>query len=125
MTPRLSDCLLVALGSGLGGMARYLVGAWVMARFSSGFPWGTFAVNVSGCFLLGLLLTILSERAAAPWSGWRLLLGVGFLGGYTTFSTLLYETWQLGPKGILWNLAASSAAGYIAVALGIRIARLC
>ena len=124
MTPRLSDCLLVGLGSGLGGVARYLLSAWVAARFPSGFPWGTFVVNISGCFLLGLLLTVLTERAAAPWPGWRLLLGVGFLGGYTTFSTLLYETWRLGPKGILWNLAGSGVAGYVAVALGVRIARL-
>lgn len=127
---RLGDCLLVLLGSGLGGVARYALGTWIAARLpasgsSGGFPWGTFVVNVTGCFLLGLLMGLLSERGQqqTPWHGWRLLLGVGFLGGYTTFSTLLYDTWRLGPRIGLLNFAGSGAAGYAAVALGARLAR--
>lgn len=124
--PRLLDCLLIAGGSALGGVARYLLAGWLQSR-STGkdtFPWGIFVVNVSGCFLLGLLLTVLAERRPDAWPGWRLLLGVGFLGGYTTFSTLLYDTWRLGPRIGFLNLAASAAAGWAATALAARLSRL-
>jgi len=121
--PALADCLLVALGSGAGGLARYLLGGWVSGRTGPGFPWGTFVVNVSGCFLLGLLMGVLGERQPTPWPGWRLLLGVGFLGGYTTFSTLMYETWRLGPRVGGLNFLASGAAGYLATLVGARLAR--
>ncbi len=124
MQPTLANCLLVALGSGLGGVTRYLLGTWLTARAGAGFPWGTFAVNVSGCFLLALLMTVVTERSPSAWVGWRLLLGVGFLGGYTTFSALLYETWRLGPRGVWLYLAGSALAGYLATVLGARLARL-
>ena len=125
--PRLVDCLLIAGGSAVGGVARHLLAGWMQSRGGgkdvAAFPWGIFAVNVSGCFLLGLLMTVLAERRPDAWPGWRLLLGIGFLGGYTTFSTLLYDTWRLGPRIGFLNLAASAAAGWAATALASRLAR--
>ncbi|GAB4456435.1 MAG: hypothetical protein OHK0029_14350 [Armatimonadaceae bacterium] len=124
MKPTLLGCVLVALGSGAGGVCRYLLGSWIAQRTeqANGFPWGIFAVNVAGCFLLGFLSTYLGTRENA-WSGWKLLLGIGFLGGFTTFSTLLWDTWRLGPRIGMLNLLASGMAGYIAVTLAVAAAR--
>jgi fluoride exporter len=116
--------LLVAIGSALGGVARYLLGGWLATKIQpmpDSFPWGIFVVNVTGCFLLGALSTYLNERGASAWAGWRPLVGVGFLGGYTTFSTLLWDTWRLGPKTGFLNLIGSGIAGYIATALAARL----
>lgn len=117
-----ADCLLVALGGAAGSVARYLVGGWIAhwatVRGQAVFPWGILAVNVTGCFLLGWLMAFLLGRTPGTWNGWRPLLAVGFLGGYTTFSTLMYDVWRLGPRTGLLNLALSAAAGYVAVWLG-------
>lgn len=131
-SPRsLLDCFLVFVGSGLGGVVRFLVGGWITERVAglpaAALPWGTLAVNVSGCFLLGLLLGLLGgepPHRSGAWPGGRLLVTTGFLGGYTTFSTLMYDSWRAGPRIGLANLACSGAAGYGAVALGARLARL-
>jgi CrcB protein len=74
------------LFGGLGSLARYLAASAVATKVGSRFPWGTLAVNVSGCFLIGLLMTLFTERWR-PHPNWRLALVVGFLGGYTTFSS--------------------------------------
>lgn len=125
MKPSLPDVLLVALGSAAGGVVRYLLAARIAPRALPYLPWGTFVVNVSGCFLIGLLYAMLAGRHAEhAWPGWRPLLGVGFLGGYTTFSTLMYDTWRLGwERGVLL-LVGSAVAGGAAVVLGARLARL-
>ncbi len=82
--------LLVALGGGIGSVARYLVGGWFASRFGSALPYGTFVINVSGSFVIGFFLAFAQERASlSPY--WRLFFAVGFLGGYTTFSTFEYE----------------------------------
>jgi fluoride exporter len=115
---------LIAVGSAAGGVLRYLLGGWIAARTQptpDSFPWGIFVVNVSGCFLLGALMTYLQSRTESLWQGWRPLLGIGFLGGYTTFSTLLYDTWKLGPKFGFLNLIGSGIAGYTATALAARL----
>jgi CrcB protein len=95
-------------------MARWLLGLWLN---SDRFPWGTLLANVSGCLLIGVLLGALGERH----SHWRLLLGVGFLGGYTTFSTLMYDSVRLGAKTGGANLALSLVLGGLAVWLGLRL----
>jgi CrcB protein len=117
--------LLVLAGAGLGGLARYISGAWIMARYSGRFPMGTFLINVSGSFLIGLLMTLFTERWA-PHPHWRLFLVVGFLGGYTTFSSFEYESFQAMREGARWvgllYVTGSVALGYLGVWLGSALA---
>jgi CrcB protein len=114
------------LGAALGGAARYAVVTLITARMASRFPWGTFAANMSGCFLIGLIATLLAERVASPLN-WSLFLVTGILGGYTTFSAFGWETVQLTRQGehllALANVVGSAAAGYAAVWLGVLLAR--
>ncbi len=112
---------MVMLGGGLGSVARYAAGTAIMNRFGSRFPLGTMVINVTGSFMIGLLMTILTERFH-PHPNWRLLLVVGFLGGYTTFSSFEYETYRLVREGGGWfgllNVAGSVIFGFVAVWLG-------
>ena len=106
-------------------MLRYVLGAAIMQRFGGSFPLGTFVINVTGSFLIGLIMTLLTERFQ-PHPYWRLLLVVGFLGGYTTFSSFEYETFQAARAGARWfgllNVVGSVVLGYLAVWLGTAIA---
>jgi CrcB protein len=117
--------LAIAFAGALGAVGRYWLDGAVSRRTGGGFPWGTFAVNVTGSFLLGLLFTLLTERYRVdPWL--RSGLTIGFLGAYTTFSTLSLETYRLledGAPGLaaanaLGSLAAGLAALYVGVVLG-------
>jgi fluoride exporter len=116
--------LLLMLGGGLGSLARYVAGTAISSRFAGLFPLGTMIVNITGSFLIGLLMTLLSERLPHPY--WRLLLVVGFLGGYTTFSSFEWETFSAVRGGGLWiglaNVVGSVALGYAAVWLGATVA---
>ena len=116
--------LLVFLGGGAGSLARYVAGTAISTRFASLFPLGTMVINVTGSFLIGLLMTLISERMPHP--NWRLLLVVGFLGGYTTFSSFEWETFSAVRGGALWiglaNVVGSVAFGYGAVWLGAMLA---
>jgi fluoride exporter len=111
--------LPVVLGIGVfgavGAIARFLLDGAVSARAASGFPWGTLAVNLTGAFVLGFLTGRLTGDA-------QLLVGTGLLGGYTTFSTWMFESHRLGEDGELrrglLNLVGSLAAGLLAVWLG-------
>lgn len=86
--------LFVALGGAIGSAARYLVSGWFAARFGPAFPYGTFVINVTGSFIIGLFLAFAQERVAlSPY--WRLFFAVGVVGGYTTFSTYEYESVRL------------------------------
>jgi len=117
--------LLVVVGGGIGSLARYLAGTAIMTRFGGRFPLGTLAINVTGSFLIGLLMTYFTERLA-PSTNWRPLLVVGFLGGYTTFSSFEWETYSAVRDGGLWlgllNIAGSVVLGYTAVWLGATLA---
>lgn len=117
--------MIVLAGAGLGGVARYALSAWIMAKSGLRFPLGTLLVNVSGCFLIGLLMTLLTERLQLH-SHWRLFLVVGVLGGYTTFSSFEYETLQAVRDGARWMgllyVAGSVLFGYAAVWLGAVLA---
>ncbi len=78
--------LLVAAGGAIGAVARYLTGTQSLRLFGAGWPWGTLAVNVLGGLAMGVLVGVLALRGGADQERWRLLLGVGVLGGFTTFS---------------------------------------
>ena len=116
------NVLLVAAGGAIGAAARYLVGLWIVSRLGTGFPWGTFFVNATGSFLIGIIL-VLVEGGALP-AGARLFLAVGILGGYTTFSSFSYETLQLLACGgnvgpVLFNAFGQLLVGLLAVYLGV------
>jgi CrcB protein len=117
--------LLILLGGGAGSLARYLAGSAIAGRLGARFPVGTMVVNVTGCFLIGLIMTLLTERQPHPY--WRLALVVGFLGGYTTFSSFEWETYSAVREGGFWiglaNIVGSVGLGYAAVWLGTLLAR--
>jgi len=122
----IARCLVVGAGGFLGAIARYAVGVWIESFWRRDFPLATFLVNVSGCFILGLFLTIATERMSiSPMM--RLLVATGFVGAYTTFSTFEYETQRLTATGAFgWailNVLASVVAGYAAVRLGVQWGR--
>jgi CrcB protein len=120
-----SKIAAVMAGAALGGAMRYLMATILTERIASRFPWGTFVVNLTGCFLIGLIATFLAERSASPL--WALFLVTGILGGYTTFSAFGWETVQLTRQGdhllALVNVLGSVACGYAAVWLGVLLAR--
>jgi CrcB protein len=116
----------VALGSALGGVARFLLSTFLQQKAGAAFPIGTLVVNISGSILLGFLLRYsLSTTAITPEV--RGLLTAGFCGGYTTFSTFTYETMALVEDGEMGRAAAyialSVAASLIGAYLGIAAAR--
>lgn len=117
--------IMVLLGGATGSLIRYILGTAIMTRLGPRFPVGTFVINVSGSFLIGLLMTLLTERFQ-PNPNWRLLLVVGFLGGYTTFSSFQWETLSLVKDGGRWlgllNVIGSVVLGYAAVWLGSVVA---
>lgn len=120
---------LVAAGSALGGNLRYWLGRLIDSmQWPLGLPWGTFVINVSGSFLLGLFGTLFIERAAVPRRELFLLLGTGLCGGYTTFSTFEWETYRLVRDGswmlALANVAGSCLTGFIGVFLGALLGHL-
>ena len=117
--------LLVMLGGAFGAGARHLVGRAALAVFGPAFPWGTLGVNLVGGLLMGVLAASLARTGAGE--TWRLLLGVGVLGGFTTFSAFSLDTVVLIERG-----AAGLAAAYVAVSvigsiaalyLGLRLVR--
>jgi len=117
---------MVMLGAALGGLARYAIGTAVMQRFPGRFPLGTLVVNVTGCFLIGMLVPLLAGRGE-PRPNLRLFLIVGVLGGYTTFSSFAWETFQAVHEGFPWigfgNVVLSVLAGYVAVWCGWLLVR--
>lgn len=120
------NVMIIGIGGFLGAITRYGVALWIGQRWGRSFPLGTFVVNVSGSFLVGLLMSLFTARFMAN-PQWRLLLVVGFLGAYTTFSTLEYETGALIKDGewliSLLNVVLSVFAGFIALKLGEVIAK--
>ena len=118
--------MAIAVAGALGALARYGLDGFVARRTGGAFPWGTFVVNVSGAFALGLVFTLATESwGVAPWL--RSGLTIGFLGAYTTFSTLTFETYRLAEDRALGlaaaNAAGSIAAGLVAVYLGVVVGR--
>ena len=123
---KLADVAAVVVGAGVGGGLRYVLGGWMAERWSASFPWHTLVINVSGAFLLGVLMALTVERGLLPPS-MRLLLGVGVLGGFTTFSTLSYESIALVEQGMIAqgaaNMFGSAVLGLVAAVLGLMAGR--
>ena len=121
------NIFFIGMGGFLGAISRYGVALWIGQRWGRNFPLGTFLINISGSFLIGLLMSLLTERFMVN-PQWRLLLIVGFLGAYTTFSTFEYETGALMKDGewliAMLNVILSVSVGFIALKLGEVIAKI-
>lgn len=119
--------ITVALGGAMGAVSRFLVGNIAGKALGSAWPYGTFIINIVGCFCMGVLMTVIVERQLLP-AAWRLFLCVGFLGGFTTFSSFGYETISLINNGKLLEAFAyvggSVLLGLLAAAIGVYVGRV-
>ena len=116
----------VMIGGAIGSGARYLVGQTMLARLGPDFPWWTLGINIVGSFLMGLLVGWLAREASGGEAA-RLFVGVGILGGFTTFSSFSMEFWLLFERGQAGQAAAyvlaSVAGGILACGLGMLLIR--
>ncbi|CAN5726867.1 N/A [soil metagenome] len=119
--------VLLAVGGAAGTVARYALSGWVSDLTGGRLPWGTFIVNISGAFVLGVIFALSVDRAVLP-AEVRVPLMIGFLGAYTTFSTLMLESWRLLEEGAMLaavaNIVGSSLVGLVAVVGGLAVGRL-
>ena len=113
------NLLLVGLGGALGAIARYLLGVQATRTIGHGWPYGTFAANVLGGLAMGLLAGWLAHRGGADQERWRLVLGVGVLGGFTTFSAFSLETALM-----IQRREVVGAAAYAAASVGLSVMAL-
>jgi len=122
------ELLIVAAAGAAGAVARYAVSGWTYEAFGARLPWGTLAVNVAGCFLLGLVMhASLATTLVSP--EWRLAIATGFLGAMTTFSTFSYETvremeagsWGAAGANVMLNLALGLPATWLGLLLARRM----
>ncbi len=118
--------VLVGVGGFFGAIARYVVDGFVSQQTGGAFPWGTLVINASGSLVLGFLFALTVERGVLPAES-RAPVMVGFIGAYTTFSTLMLESWRLIEDGSVvtgvLNLAGSSIIGIVAVLVGLTLGR--
>ncbi len=118
--------LLIGTGSFLGGSFRYLLSQAVQGRFLSSYPYGTFAVNIIGCFIIGIVFAMSGKYNLSP--EWRLFLATGICGGFTTFSSFSFETLAMLREGqYLYSflyIGSSIFLGLLAVYLGITLFKL-
>ena len=121
------NILLVGLGGSLGSIARYLCQRWMLMTYPHSFPFGTFAVNIAGCFLIGLFWG-LSFKSFADNESWKLFLMTGLCGGFTTFSAFTLESIGLIKEQktglFLLYTGGSVIAGLLATYIGMKIFRL-
>lgn len=115
--------MLLSIGGAFGVNARYWLAIWVDRRVGPRFPWATFSINVSGSFAIGLLSALLARLVPHPYA--RIFVIVGFLGGYTTFSSFSLEALALVQRGALGlslaYMGGSVASGFLAVVLGVAL----
>jgi fluoride exporter len=118
--------LLVIVGGAIGCYLRYAISKWSNSQpWGQVFPWGTFMINVSGSFVLGLAAAFILERLPPEYSDWYLLIGTGLCGGFTTFSTFEWETFRLVRDGSWWYaliyVAGSFLAGFVGILLAVSL----
>lgn len=113
------NLVVVALGGALGAVSRYLTGAWVQSMSGSGFPWGTWTVNLVGSLAIGFTMVWLNQTLAS--AEVRLFVAMGFLGSFTTFSTFSLETVELLREG-LWLRAGAYSLGSLALGVAAVVA---
>lgn len=123
----MASFIIISLGAIAGANLRFWVGDVIARKFGASFPYGNLVINLSGSLLIGFFLTLVTGRFIVdPY--WRLLVAVGFLGSYTTFSSYAFESVNLMLSGQIWlgllNLFGSSILGAIAVVIGIYLGRL-
>lgn len=122
----MSKYLVIALGGAIGSIVRFLIGNLINSYAKSTYPWGTFFINVSGSFIIGFFLVLITERLPLN-DHWRLAVAVGFTGAYTTFSTFEYEILSLFEKGkfllAIGYITSSITLGLLFVWLGASLAR--
>jgi CrcB protein len=114
--------LLVGVGGFLGAIARYWLGSFIGSRMGVRFPYGTVVINISGSFLIGLIVTLIAQRT--HWNAnWSYLIPIGFIGAYTTFSTFELETLRSFQEAEIFyafaNVIVSVVLGFVAVWLGV------
>jgi CrcB protein len=118
--------VVIAVFGAAGAVSRYALDGWITDLTHGQFPWGTFVINVLGAFALGLLVALTTERLL-PHPTWRIAIGIGFLGSFTTFSTYAYESVKLAEDGAvglaLVNSVAMVALGLLAAFVGLAIGR--
>ena len=119
--------IAIIAGGGIGAAVRFALGSWIGQRWGRSFPLGTFVINVSGSFLIGLFMTLMIDRFTEN-PVWRLFLIVGVLGGYTTFSSFEYETGRLVTDGeylyATLNAVLSVVVGFAALKTGEVLAKI-
>ncbi|MDT8067351.1 MAG: fluoride efflux transporter CrcB [Terriglobia bacterium] len=118
--------VMVGIGGFIGAIARFVLGSYIGNRFGTRFPYGTFVINITGTFLLGIVMTVLVQKTDAS-PNWHYLVPIGFIGAYTTFSTFEYETLRTVQDGQMLmgfaNVALSVIAGFGAVWAGVVVGR--
>ena len=117
----------IGLGGFLGANARYLLQQWAAQQWGAEFPYGTLLANVSGSFVIAFFLTLVTGRLTVS-PEVRLFVTVGFIGGFTTFSSFAYETVRLAEQSGMWiatlNFIGNNLLGLIGVLLGVFLAQL-
>lgn len=119
--------LLLAIAGAIGTLARYWFGGLVQKAYGGVFPWGTFAVNMSGCLFFGLVWTMAEERLVISGQTRSIIL-IGFMGAFTTFSTFMFETGELLRDSewviAMGNVALQNICGVVFLFLGVTLGRL-